>query len=318
MPQIRRPRRGSLQFYPRKRAAKLLPSVNWSPVVSKVSDKEQGLLGFIAYKAAMSTVLLKDATPKVQSSGKQVATPATILEVPNMKIFSVRFYKNNSIIKDVVVSNDKELKRKLRVPKSLNPFDSQIPSDHDDIHLIIYSIPKQTEIKKTPDLVEVAIKAQDKLGYVKSILNKDLSLEDFVKVELLDVRGVTIGRGLSGTVKRFGIGLKQHKSEKGVRRPGSLGPWHPARVTFRAPMAGQVGLFTRVIYNLRLLSKGKISEKNINPSGGFKNYGEIKTSYIIIKGSVQGPVKRPVVITPAFRPTKLQSKEKLEFIEVIN
>ena len=318
MPQIRRPRRGSLQFYPRKRASKLLPSVNWNPVSKSISDKEQGLLGFIAYKAAMSTVLIKDATPKVQSSGKQVATPATILEVPNAKIFSVRFYKNNSLIKEVVVSNDKELKRKLKVPKVLKPFDSQVPSDHDNVQVIIYSISKQSEIKKTPDLLEVAIKASDKLNYVKSILNKELSFEDFVKVDLFDVRGVTIGRGLTGPVKRFGLGLKQHKSEKGVRRPGSLGPWHPARVTFRAPMAGQVGLFTRVIYNLRLLSKGRISEKNINPKGGFKNYGEIKSSFIIIKGSVQGPVKRPVVITAAFRPSKLQSKEKLEFIEVLN
>ena len=111
--------------------------------------------------------------------------------------------------------------------------------------------------------------------------------------------------------------IKQHKTEKGVRRPGSLAPWHPARVTFHAPMAGQMGYFTRIIYNIRVLSQGKIKDKNINPKTGWKNYGNIKTSYIIIKGSVQGPVKRQILLTPAFRPSKIQTKRKFEFLELV-
>ena len=67
------------------------------------------------------------------------------------------------------------------------------------------------------------------------------------------MRGLTTGRGYQGPVKRFGIKLKPSKSEKGRRRPGSLGPWHPARVIFRVPMAGQLGMFTRVVYNNKIL-----------------------------------------------------------------
>ena len=129
---------------------------------------------------------------------------------------------------------------------------------------------------------------------------------------------MTKGKGLVGPVKRFGITLKQHKSEKGVRRPGSLGPWHPARVTFVTPMAGQLGMFSRVIYNLKIVSSGSISEKNINPSSGFKNYGNIKTNYIIVKGSIQGPAKRQILLTPSFRPTKKQIKKKYEFAELLS
>ena len=89
-------------------------------------------------------------------------------------------------------------------------------------------------------------------------LGKEISISDvFEKDQVVDLRGLTKGQGFSGSVKRFGITLKSHKSEKGRRRPGSLGPWHPARVTFRAPQAGQLGMFTRAIFNNKILNCGK-------------------------------------------------------------
>lgn len=316
MPTAKRPRKGSLQVYPRKRAAKFLHRVNWDPI-SK-STKSQGILGFIAYKAGMVSVSVKDSTDKILASGKQVTMPATVLEVPNMKIFSVRFYKQNKPLTEIVVSNDKELKRKLKVPKQTKNLD-KVPEGYDDIHVIAYSMPKQTTIKKKPDLIELAVNSDDKLAYVKSLINKEIYPEEFFKdLGILDVRGLTKGKGTQGPVKRFGISLKFHKSEKGQRRPGSLGPWHPARVTFRVPMAGQLGLFSRIIYNLRVLGSGKISEKDINPKKGFQNFGRIKSSYIIVKGSVQGPSKRQLVITPAMRPSKSKGKKKYELMEVLH
>jgi len=311
MPTTKRPRRGSLQFWPRKRAAKALPSANWKNFSD--SKLEQGILGFITYKVGMSSALLKDNTEKTQTSKKQITTPVTILEVPNMKIFSVRFYKSGKVLKDIVISNDKELKRKLRVPKTLGSLD-KIPEDYDDIRILAYSMPKQTSIKKTPDIIELAIQADDKLAFVKEHANKELTLDNLVKSQLYDAHGLTKGKGFQGPVKRFGITLRVHKSEKGQRKVGSIGPWHPAHVTFRVPMAGQLGYFSRVIYNLNLLSKGKISESDINPKPGFPNYGKIKTSYIILKGSVQGPAKRQILVTPSFRPSKKQSKMKYEFL----
>ncbi len=313
MPTSRRPRRGSLQFWPRKRASKVLPSINWRPILAK----EQGLLGFIAYKVGMSSVLVKDATEKVTTSKKTIVLPATILEIPNMKILSARFYKNNLPLKDVIVSSDKELKRKLKITKQTKKLEENIPENYDDIRVVAYSTPSSTSIKKTPDVIELAVQSDNKLDYIKSLLGKEITLENLSHQGLLDVRGLTKGKGVQGPVKRFGVKLRFHKSEKGVRKVGSIGPWHPARVTFRTPMAGQLGFFTRIIYNLVVLDSGKISEKDINPKQGFKNYGKVKTSYIILKGSVQGPVKRQILITPSFRPSKLQSKRKYQFIEVL-
>src|SRR3989344_5017746 len=218
MSKLSRPRKGSLQFYPRKRAAKFLPRVNWKPV----PQNNQGILGFITYKVGMASAVVKDNTEKVMSSKKQVTFPVTVLEVPNMKIYSVRFYKNNSLISEVVVSHDKELKHKLRAPKQSKVLESSIPENYDDIRILIFSLPKQTSIKKTPDLSEIAISAPDKIAFVKNLIGKEISLADFPKLDLVDVRGLTKGRGLQGPVRRFGITLKAHKSEKGVRRPGSL------------------------------------------------------------------------------------------------
>ncbi|MBS3098985.1 50S ribosomal protein L3 [Candidatus Pacearchaeota archaeon] len=311
-----RSRHGSLQFAPRKRAAKLTPSANWK----HLDSQNPGLLGFLAYKAGMATALVKDSTDKVRTSKKTIAMPVTILEVPAMKIFSVRFYKNRIPLRDIIVSNEKELKKKLKVPKQIRKLDN-LPEGSDDVRVIVYSLPKQTSIKKTPDVVEIALQGSDlnaKVELIKSLIGKELTLENFSHSNLVDVHGVTIGKGFQGPVKRFGITKRHHKSEKGVRKVGSIGPWHPAHLTFRIPMAGQMGMNTRVIYNLCIVSQGKILEKNINPKSGFPNYGNIKSSYIIVNGSVQGPVKRQVLLTAASRPSKKQSKRKLEFLEVLN
>ncbi len=311
MAKISRPRFGSLQFWPRKRAEKFIPSVNWSVVKS---DSE-GLMGFISYKVGMTSALVKDETPDSMTKGKKITMPVTILEVPNMKVYSIRFYKNGKVMKDVAVSNDKSLKKKLKTAKE-NRTDLDKIEGWDDIRVIIYPAMKDM-FKKTPDLAEVAIKAGDKLAFAKSIIGKEISVLDNFAWKSVDVRGLTKGKGLQGPVKRFGISLKGHKSEKGRRNPGSLGPWHPSRVTFRTPVSGQLGMFTRVHYNLKVIDSGKISENDINPASGFKNYGKIKTNYIVVAGSVQGPQKRQILVTSPMRPNKKSKKRKYEFMEIL-
>ena len=132
---------------------------------------------------------------------------------------------------------------------------------------------------------------------------------------MLDVRGLTKGKGLSGPVARFGISLRQHKSEKGRRGPGSLGPWHPARVIFRVPISGQLGMFTRVHYNLKILGSNLTVKDKVNVKN-FKNYGNIQTNYLILNGSVQGPAKRQVLLTFPLRLSLKQTRKKLELLEV--
>ena len=312
MPTKKSPRKGSLQFWPRKRASKFLPSVNWGAIPS-----EKGSKGFICYKAGMASAHVKDNTPDSMTFGKSIFVPITILECPPMKILSVRFYKNGKVAKEILNKNlDKELKRKIKFPKKdAKKLDEVKVEDYEDVRIIVYSHVKKTGLKKKPDLSEIGLSGtiDEKFSFIKENLEKEIFVSNvFEKGALVDLRGLTKGKGFSGPVKRFGIKLKQKKSEKGQRRPGSLGPWHPARVTFRAPQAGQLGMFTRIIYNNKIIDLGKSEGKFI----GLKNFGDVKTDYVIVQGSVQGPAKRQLLMTRPLRQTKKQLKKNYDLIDI--
>lgn len=314
-----KPRAGSLQFWPRKRARKFLPSVNWKAV--SYSGSIPKILGFIGYKVGMSSAMIKDLTENSLTKDKRIIIPVSVLELPPIKIFSVRFYRKNNLITEILAENiDKEMKKKVKLSKK--KFDvKKIDEikDYDDVRIIIYSQVKNTGIKKTPDLAEIALSGttKDKIKFIKESLGKEISASEIFKdINLLDIRGLTKGKGFQGPVKRFGVKLRQHKSEKGRRRPGSLGPWHPAHTTFRAPMAGQLGMFSRLQYNYKIIDLGKVNE-NINPKQGWKNFGNIKTEYIILQGSVPGPSKRQLLLTLPLRATKKQLKKQYEFVGLV-
>jgi len=312
MPTRKSPRKGSLQFWPRKRANKFLPRVNWNAISSGKNIK-----GFICYKAGMASASVKDMTSDSMTKNKEIIIPVTILECPSMKIFSVRFYKNKKVDGEILAENfDKELKKKIKVPKKYSKKIDDFKKDYDDLKIIFYSVVKETGIKKKPDMVEIGLNGtlEEKISFVKENLGRNISVENFFeKNQLIDIRGLTKGKGLQGPVKRFGINLKVAKSEKGQRRPGSIGPWHPARVTFRVPMAGQLGMFTRAVYNLKIIDLGKAEDKFKN----IKNYGDIKTNYILVAGSVQGSAKRQLILTAPLRETKKTKKKNYELLEVL-
>ena len=314
MPKSSRPRYGSMRFWPRKRSAKMLPRVSWEAVKSE----EKGLKGFIGYKVGMVSVLVKDVTSDSMTKGKRITIPATIVECPELKIFSVRAYKKNQLVEEIVVSKDKELRKLVKIPKQTKKIED-LKKDSDDIRIIVYTDIKNKLFKKTPDLTEMGLEGSkdEKLGFVKEHIEKGIKISDVITKGLVDLRGITKGKGLQGPVKRFGISLRSHKAEKGVRRPGSIGPWHPARVNFRIPMAGQTGFHTRIVYNSSILDVKNIQEKDINPSAGFHKYGKVKNDYLILAGSLQGPIKRELLITKAIRPTKKTLKKQYEVLEVL-
>jgi large subunit ribosomal protein L3 len=262
---------------------------------------------------------VRDNTAGSLSKGQRITIPVTIIECPSIKILSTRFYQYGKVIGEVLNHNlDKELKRKIKLPKQTNKKIEDFKKDFDDVRVIVYSQVKKSGIKKTPDILEMGLSGtkEEKLNFIKNNLSKEISIKDVIKEGIVDVRGITIGKGLQGTIKRFGLTLKAHKSEKGQRTLGSGGPWHPSRVDFHQPRAGQMGFFTRVVYNNKIVFIGDIKEKNINPSQGFKHFGTIKNDYVLLRGSVQGPVKRQLILTYPLRPSKAQTKRNYEFIEL--
>ena len=81
-------------------------------------------------------------------------------------------------------------------------------------------------------------------------------------------------------------------------------------------MAGQMGMFTRNIYNSKIIDIISDNKENKILSN-IKNFGKIKTDCILVRGSIQGPSKRQLIITHSLRPTKKQLKKNFEMIEIL-
>ena len=156
----------------------------------------------------------------------------------------------------------------------------------------------------------------DKIKFVKENHDKELLVNNLFKDgENVDVHAVTKGKGLQGPVKRFGVDFKAHKTEKGVRRVGTLGAWSgQGHVLYRVPHPGQMGYHLRTEFNKQIF---KISTKpeEVNPKGGWTHYGVVKSTFIAIKGSVAGAEKRAILFT---KPLRTRAADSIPTITEIN
>jgi large subunit ribosomal protein L3 len=64
-----------------------------------------------------------------------------------------------------------------------------------------------------------------------------------------------------------------------------------------------MGFHQRTEFNKRIIKIGENGDE-ITPSGGFVHYGVVRNEYVLIAGSVPGPVKRLVRMRDAIRPPK--------------
>jgi large subunit ribosomal protein L3 len=301
MPRIHSPKKGTMQFWPRKRARRIFPRIkNW-PSLSKTK-----ILGFIAYKAGMTHIQYYDNKPTSLTKNQIITIPVTILETPPIKTHSLRFYKKTPY--------------GIKIISEIKKSDEKIPEDFDDIKLIIKTQPSLTGIgKKIPEILEIALSGNkdEKLNLAKDLLQKEIKINDvFKEGQFIDVHAVTQGKGFQGAVKRFGVKIRQHKSEKTKRGTGSLGAWTPKKVLFTVPMPGKMGYHVRTEFNKWLLKIGN-DPKFINLKGGFLHYGLIKNNYILLKGSIPGPVKRPIVLTePIRQPKKIPPLPEITYISL--
>lgn len=295
-------------FWPRKRAKDIVARVrNWP------DGKEPKLLGFAAYKVGMTHLVVTDNVPTSNTKNQNITIPATILECPPIKIAAITLYKKDpyglkATGQIIAEKLDKELARKIKLPKKKTEAKTDGIAD---VRVVAYTQPKRTGLgKKKPELLELAIggTVEEKLKYAQEILGKEINLNDvFNEGQLLDTVSISTGKGFQGPVKRFGVMLRVHKSEKTRRGPGSLGPWHGHR-QYRVPKAGQHGYQQRTETNKHLLKIGDNPE-DVNPKGGFLRYGLIKGNYALIRGSIPGPSKRLITLVSPRRPQRKLPKE---------
>lgn len=311
-----RPRRGSLAYSPRKRAKSHIPRFNSWPE----SAGAPKLQDFAGYKVGMTHVILVDDVKYSLTEGMEISVPVTIVETPAVRVAAIRAYSHDSYGDKVLAEAwsselDPSLGKTIHLPKNANTESSleKISSLIDDgtvsdIKVVTYTLPKSlTGVpKKNSDIMETAVSgasARAKFDYAKSILGSQIKISDvFKNGSFIDVAAITTGKGTQGPVKRWGISLMKgkHSRQGSLRQIGTLGPFNPARVNWRVPQMGQMGYHQRTDFNKRILKVSGNTDE-INPAGGFINYGLVRGDYVLIKGSIPGPSKRLVRLRDPIR-----------------
>ena len=108
------------------------------------------------------------------------------------------------------------------------------------------------------------IKINDTKVFVGDLLNPTLI---FKKGDLVNVIGISKGKGFQGVVKRHGFkgGSRTHGQSHGERAPGSIGmTTTPGRVFKNKRMAGRMGSDTVTVKNLEIID---ITDKGITVQG---------------------------------------------------
>ena len=127
-------------------------------------------------------------------------------------------------------------------------------------------------------------------------LGQELDCQVFEEGEMVDVSGISKGKGFQGVIKRYnqsrgpmGHGSQYHR---GV---GSLGTMRPMRVFKGKKLPGHMGHVSVTMQNLEVVAVMK--DENV----------------ILIKGNVPGPKKSLVIIKSAVKKPELK-KEKVELV----
>jgi large subunit ribosomal protein L3 len=111
-----------------------------------------------------------------------------------------------------------------------------------------------------------------------------VSVEIFKVGQLVDVTGVTKGKGYAGTIKRyhFRSGRASHGNSKSHNVPGSIGmAQDPGRVFPGKRMTGHLGDVQRTVQNLQVVRV------------------DAARQLLLVKGAVPGAINGKIIVRPA-------------------
>ncbi|KHN70773.1 60S ribosomal protein L3, partial [Toxocara canis] len=170
--------------------------------------------------------------------------------------------------------------------------------------------------EKKAHIMEIQINGgtvAEKVDWAREHLEKQVPVDSvFAQDEMIDCIGVTKGKGFKGVTSRWHTKKLPRKTHKGLRKVACIGAWHPSRVQFTVARAGQKGYHHRTEVNKKIYRLGKsclteegkknggtdydITEKSVNPMGGFPHYGLVNQDFVMIRGCCVGSKKRPITL----------------------
>jgi len=339
------PRHGSLGFLPRKRATSIRGKIRTFPRDN--SEVKPHLTAFMGYKAGMTHVVREIHFPGSKMwHNRETCEAVTIVECPAMVAVGVvgyietpnglralttiwashlsnevlrRFYKNWYRSKKKAFTNyQKNLTEK---PKDLARQFDRIKKYCTVVRVIAHTqIGKLNLRQKKAHVMEIQVNGgtiPQKVEFAKKLLEKEIAVDSVFNLdEYIDVIGVTKGKGFEGVTTRWGTTRLPRKTRKGLRKVACIGAWHPSRVKYSVPRAGQNGYHHRTEMNKRIYRIGKAgqandastefdyTEKSITPIGGFPHYGVITQDWLMLKGCTVGVKKRVLTLRKAIYPPR--------------
>jgi large subunit ribosomal protein L3e len=355
------PRHGSLGFLPRKRTKHHRGRVRSFP--KDDASKPVHLTAFPVFKAGM-THILRDVD-KVGSKlhKKETVEACTVLEAPPVVVagvvgyietprglralttvwaqhlstqFKRRLYKNWMNSKKKAFS---KYAQKWSDEKNITRELDRIKKYCQVVRVIVHTQLNKLNLRqKRAHVLEIQVNGgtiAQKVDFARQNFEQEIRVSKvFNQDEMIDVLGVTKGKGYTGVTARFGTKRLPRKTHRGLRKVGCIGAWHPARVRFQVARAGQHGYHHRTEMNKKIYRIGvgirydekannattanDLTEKNITPLGGFPHYGIVNEDFVLVKGCTVGPKKRACIIRKSLFPqvsrTALE-KINLKFID---
>ncbi|KAJ2993711.1 60S ribosomal protein L3 [Globomyces sp. JEL0801] len=331
------PRHGSLGFLPRKRARRYRGKVKSFP--RDDASKPVHLTAFVGYKAGMTHIVRDLDRPGAKMHKKEIVEAVTIIETPPVVVVGVvgyvetprglrslatvwaehlsediirRFYKNFYRSKKKAFT--KYVKKYADGAKPIEQQLARIVKYCQVVRVIVHTQVRKLNLagQKKAHIMEVQLNGgsvADKVQWAKEHFEKEISASSlFEQDEMIDVIGVTKGHGFTGVTARWGTKKLPRKTHKGLRKVACIGAWHPSRVKYSIPRAGQDGYHHRTEMNKKVYRIGKaedkgnastdfdLTAKSITPMGGFPHYGVVNQDWIMIKGSCPGIRKRAVTL----------------------
>jgi large subunit ribosomal protein L3e len=202
------------------------------------------------------------------------------------------------------------------------------------VRVIAHTQARRIGLQKKAHVMEIQVNGgtvEEKVNFAHGLFEKQIPVDTIFKQnEMIDIIGVTKGKGFEGVTSRWGTRKLPRKTHKGLRKVACIGAWHPSRVSFAVPRAGQKGFHHRTEANKKIYRVGKkedassgatefdITKKKITPMGGFVGYGEVTDDFLVVKGCTVGPRKRPLTLRQALIPATSRSaleQINLKFID---
>jgi large subunit ribosomal protein L3e len=346
-------------FVPKKRSTRHRGKVKAFPKDDRT--KPVHLTAFISYKAGMTHVVREVDKPGSKLNKKETVEAVTVLETPPMVIVGITGYietpRGLRSLKTVWAGHiADDCRRRLYknwYRSKKKAFTKTAKKWQDDLgkkeierdlakikkYCKVVRVIAHTQMKlmrhrqKKAHVMEIQLNGgtvAQKVDWAKEHLEKTITINDvFATDEMIDVIGVTKGRGYKGVTSRWHTRKLPRKTHKGLRKVACIGAWHPSRVRFTVARGGQKGYHHRTEINKKIFRIGKssltaegkkngsteydVTEKTINPMGGFPHYGVVNQDYVMIRGCCIGPKKRVLTLRKSLiTHTKRFASEKID------